>query len=363
MNLKTKQRVKIIPKLTEQVITMDETDGFFFLEEYIRDKDSLYKDSLYEKDYNGESVRIRFSYDSILRFIQKLDNEIVYEMYKGLFPEDANKEFPEKEKPLYHLSTNKLVLFFSHSKNVKLIMDIKNSLEKTAWIECFVAHEDIKEGKEGWIEELEKYLKCCHCLIAFLSEDFRSSFYCDQELGVAVHRQIPIFPVKLDNTNPYGFIQHIQATTFNRDRDIKMLSSKIESWLLDKEENPNLYQIAKPKFQKAVEILKNNFLSSTNVQMAESIFDQLMGFKTSQIEAHFISEIQENWKKNNKIKEVKDIEKKMEEFFKKYPQQASKNEKTSHQEIPLKSKEELNTEINIRGVLKNKELKESELPF
>ena len=65
------------------------------------------------------------SYNDILQFIQNLGNTTIYDMYKDLFPEDANKEFPEKEKPLYHLSTDKLVLFFSHSKNVRLIRDIK----------------------------------------------------------------------------------------------------------------------------------------------------------------------------------------------------------------------------------------------
>lgn len=352
MNLTKQQRFEIIPKLTKRVIELGETDGFFFLEEYKKEKDSLYVE-----DYNGELVYISFLYDSILGFIQKLDNETVYEMYKDLFPEDANKEFPEKEKPLYHLSTDKLVLFFSHShKDVDLVISIKNILEKTDWIECFVAHKDIKLGKE-WEQEIKKYLKCSHCLIAFLSENFKSSDYCDQELGIAIHRNIPICSFTLDNTGVYGFIKHLQAKPFKSPED---LANQIEEYIFDKQEN--LYQIVQPKLQKSVETLKNNFLNSTNVQMAESVLVQLMEFKTGQIEAYFINEIQENWKQNSKIKEVTDIERKMETFFQKHSQKIStKNEKTFRQETPLESEEQSNTEINLRKVLEQN--KEPEMPF
>ena len=328
MNLTKKQRVEIIPKLTKKVIDMGEHVGFFFLEEYKKEEDSLYV----EYEGYGEPYYIKFSYSSILKFIQKLDNATVYEMYKYVSPKDAKQKFPEK-KPLYHLPTNKLVLFFSHShKDVDLVISVKNILEKTDWIECFVAHKDIKLGKK-WEQEIKKYLERCHCLVAFLSENFKSSDYCDQELGIAIHRNIPIRSFTLDKTGVYGFIKHLQAKPFRNSED---LANQVEEYIFDKQEN--LYQIAQPKLQKIVETLKSNFLNSTNVQMAESVLDQLMEFKTDQIEDHFINEIQENWKQNSKIKKVKDIERKMEEFFK----------------IQRKS----NTEINPRKELKSKKSKE-----
>lgn len=352
MNLTKKQRFEIIPKLTEKVIELGETDGFFFLEEYKKEGDSLYVE---DEDY-GEPAHIAFSYSSILRFIQNLDNATVYEMYKCLFPEDAKKKFPEK-KPLYHLSTDKLVLFFSHShRDLKLIYEVKKVLEKTDWIECFVAHKDIKLGKE-WEQKIKKYLECCHCLIAFLSENFKSSDYCDQELGVAIHRDIPILSFTLDKTGVYGFIKHLQAKPFRNPED---LANQIEEYIFDKQES--LYQVAQPKFQKAVETLKNNFLNSTNVKMAESVLDQLIEFKTGQIEDHFINEIQRNWKENNKIEEVTDIEGKMKTFFQKHSQKVStKNEETFHQETPLERVEQSNTEINLRKMLEQN--KEPDIPF
>ena len=341
MNLTPKQRIKIIQKLTKRVIDKGKDHGLLFLEEYIKDK---YKSSHYAHYAypTKKSTLIEFLYSNILQFIQKLDNETIYKMYKDEFPEETEVEFSKKEKTSYHLSTDKLVLFFSHSKNVNLILNIKNALEKTDWIECFVAHKDIKPPKE-WEKEIKKYLKCCHCLIAFLSKDFKCSPYCDQELGFAVHRQIPVFPVKLDNTDPYGFVQHIQATTFNSNKDVETLSSKIENWLLDKKENPELYSTAQSKLKKAGQTLTNNFLNSTNIQMAESVLDQLMAFKAGQIAGHYISQIQKNWKQNSKIQEVKGVDRKMKDFFKKHLKQVSKNEQNSHQKNTSKNKEQSDT--------------------
>ena len=186
-----------------------------------------------------------------------------------------------------------------------LVISVKNILEKTDWIECFVAHKDI-ELSEEWEQEIKKYLERCHCLIAFLSEEFKSSHYCDQEVGIAVHRNIPIFQFTLDNTVSYGFIKHLQAKPFKTPED---LANQIIKYIFNEEKD--LYQIAQPKFQKVVKTLKNNFLSSTNTQMAKSVLNQLMEFKPGQIETSFINEIQKYWKKNNKIKAVHDIDKKM----------------------------------------------------
>ena len=354
MNLTKKQRIYIIKKLTTEVCeNMGKEDGILFLEEYTkqnkehRDTDNIEQDLFEDFD---------FLYSDILNFIKDLENETIYKMYKDLFPEEAKTEFLENKKPLYRLSTDKLVLFFSHShKDVDRVTSVKNILEKTDWIECFVAHKDIKLSKK-WEQEIKKYLECCHCLIAFLSENFRSSDYCDQEIGMAVHRDIPIFQFALDNTNSYGFIKHLQAKAF---KDPKDSANQIEEYIFDKQEK--LYKIAWPKLQKTIETLKNNFLNSTNTQMAESVLNQLMELKAGQIKDQFINEIQDIWRQHSKIKEVKGIEKKMEAFFKKHPQQANKNGNTSHQETSLNSGEKLNTEIDLRRVLEKN--KEEMLPF
>ena len=215
MNLTTKQRIYIIKKLADTITTnMDESSRFLFLKEYIKEKKLFYV-----TDDNGDSYHINFSHSTVLDVIRKSGNTTIYNMYKDLFPEEVKKEFSEK-KPLYRLSTDKLVLFFSHSyKDVKVVTSVKNILEKTDWIECFVAHKDIKLSKQ-WEQEIKKYLSGCHCFVAFISKNFKSSDYCDQEVGFAIQRDIPICSFILDETSIYGFIKHLQAKPCNSPKDL-----------------------------------------------------------------------------------------------------------------------------------------------
>ena len=378
MNLTTKQRIYIIKKLADAITTnMDDSSGFLFLKEYIKEKELFYT-----KDDNGEIYHIQFVYNDILWVVQSSNNATIFKMYKDLFPEEAKKEFSEK-KPPYRLPTDNLVLFFSHSyKDVELVTSVKNILEKNDWIECFVAHKDIELSKK-WEQEIKKYLSACHCFVAFISKDFKSSNYCDQEVGFAIQRDIPICSFTLDNTSIYGFIKHLQAKPC---KNPEGLANQIEKYILDKQ-GP-LYQIAQPKLRGVIEALKNNFLNSSNTVMAESIFNQLMGFKSGQIENDIINEIQNNWIKTHKIKEVKGIEQKMEQFFKKHQKviskakalESPKDAKDSHQKVgdnaqdfaqeaPLEEAELSNTTINLRKILEKKEEPKpkprpaTELPF
>ena len=323
MNLTSAKKFKIVTKLAKKVVSKGENDGFLFLKTYIEEEKQ--NEVLYE---GIDQQPIYFSYKDISNCIHKLNNKTIIEMYKDEFSEEAKKEFSEERKSSYYLPTDKLVLFFSHShKDVDKIIRLKDILEKTNWIECFVAPKNI-ELSEEWEKEVKKYLECCHCLIAFLSKEFKSSSYCDQEVGFVVHRDIPIFQFTLDKTDSYGFIKHLQSKPF---KDPINSANQIEKYILNPEKQ--LYQIAQSKIKTAVETLKNNFLNSTNIKMAESVYDQLIGFKTGQIEASAISDIQKNWKHNSKIKEVEGIESKMEEFFKKHPQKESKNKKDPHQKV------------------------------
>ena len=334
MNLTRRQRFEITKKLANKIYNMGSTNGFHFLNIYKGDKDSLY----YVDDL-GNECHIGFTYESILEFLSNVRNEIIYGMYIDQFPEDA-ENFLDK-KPTYQLSTNKLVLFFSHShKDLDLIISTKNILEKTDWIECFVAHTDIKLSKE-WEQEIKKYLDCCDCLIAFLSKNFKSSDYCDQEIGIAINRQIPICQFTLDDTESYGFIKHLQAKPFNKP---EKLANLIEEYILDKQEA--LYQIAQPKLYKVVENLKNIYLSSTNTLIAESALDQLMELKPNQIDDYFINEIKKYWGGNNHIKKVKNIDEKMKKFFEKHPVKISNFDSLKKAIIPIE-KQKVNESTDI----------------
>ena len=58
-------------------------------------------------------------------------------------------------------------------------------------ITAFVAHNDITPSKQ-WREVIKAGLRSCHMMVAILHDDFHKSQWCDQEVGWALGRGIPI---------------------------------------------------------------------------------------------------------------------------------------------------------------------------
>lgn len=100
-------------------------------------------------------------------------------------------------------------LFISHlSKFKEKTSLLKNDLEKYG-ISAFVAHEDIEPTKE-WQDEIEKGLFSMDAFCAVLMEGFKESNWTDQEVGVAVGRNVLIIPIR-KGLDPYGFIGKYQG--------------------------------------------------------------------------------------------------------------------------------------------------------
>lgn len=107
-------------------------------------------------------------------------------------------------------------LFLSHLASFKVnTARLQHTLKKYA-ITSFVAHEDIEPSKE-WQTEIEAALHTMDAMAALLMPGFKESNWCDQEVGVAVGRDVLIIPVR-KGLDPYGFIgkyQGIQAKKKN----------------------------------------------------------------------------------------------------------------------------------------------------
>ena len=104
-----------------------------------------------------------------------------------------------------------LRLFLTHKAEYKLTTSQFKVAMEYYGVSCFVAHEDIEPTKE-WQAEIERALFSMDALVALLTEDFADSRWTDQEVGVAIGRQVPIIPIRL-GTDPYGFIGKYQALT------------------------------------------------------------------------------------------------------------------------------------------------------
>jgi hypothetical protein len=106
-------------------------------------------------------------------------------------------------------------LFISHThEHAALAGDVRTFLAR--WnIDAFVAHTTIEPTRE-WMREIEAALGSCDALAVFLTDDFVSSKWCDQEVGYCLARHIPVVPVKL-HADPHGFISKFQAATPHHD--------------------------------------------------------------------------------------------------------------------------------------------------
>jgi hypothetical protein len=104
-----------------------------------------------------------------------------------------------------------LRLFLSHKANYKKqTSEFKVAMDLFG-VSCFVAHEDIEPTKE-WQDEIEKALFSMDAMVALMTENYANSNWTDQEVGVAIGRQVPIIPIRL-GVDPYGFIGKYQAVS------------------------------------------------------------------------------------------------------------------------------------------------------
>lgn len=92
-------------------------------------------------------------------------------------------------------------VFISHVHHDKVLAgDTKRVLAARYGIEAFVAHDDITPSK-AWREQIKRALETCHYFVAILKyPEYHESQWCDQEVGWALARGIPILPVR-----PKGF--------------------------------------------------------------------------------------------------------------------------------------------------------------
>lgn len=108
-------------------------------------------------------------------------------------------------------SADQFRLFLSHVSLHKVAIGKLKYLLGLRGVSAFVAHEDV-EAMQEWQGEIEIALNSMHALAAVLTPEFHKSWYTDQEVGFALGRRVPIFPLRLGQ-DPYGFIGKIQAIT------------------------------------------------------------------------------------------------------------------------------------------------------
>lgn len=151
-------------------------------------------------------------------------------------------------------------LFLTHVASQKSMAHTLKSSLQFYGIDSFVAHEDIRPGKE-WQLVIESALHSCHALAALLHDGFRQSDWCEQEVGFALGRGLVVVPIQFDLV-PYGFFGSVQAINNIVSQEPKALARNVALALLrDKRTAERLIQTVVDQLAEADSFDQANKLS------------------------------------------------------------------------------------------------------
>lgn len=168
-------------------------------------------------------------FDYILLHIQNGDDGSIVNLASHL---DIKIDSSESELNLTFWKDGYFKLFISHLASDKInAQKLKDKLEKYG-ISSFVAHTDIEPTRE-WQNEIEMALRTCDALVALMISGFHESKWTDQEIGLALGRDLLIIPVRMGQ-DPYGFIGKFQAITAI---DFNVIAEDIFNSLLKNKKN------------------------------------------------------------------------------------------------------------------------------
>lgn len=103
-----------------------------------------------------------------------------------------------------------LRLFLSHLSAHKATVHEVNEGLKRYGIHGFVAHDSIEPTRD-WQDVIEGALRTCEAAVFFLHDGFRSSAFCDQEVGFVLARRVPYVALQLETAPPHGFLGRQQG--------------------------------------------------------------------------------------------------------------------------------------------------------
>jgi nucleoside 2-deoxyribosyltransferase len=230
-----------------------------------------------------------------------VDNEFIYKVYIDLESSIINYQdiiHPLDPKTLSIENTdiwldNYIRLFISHKSEHKEDVSKLSGELKAYGISSFVAHTDIVPTRE-WRLEIEKALRSTDIFLAFITEDFFSSDWTNQEIGFAVARGIPIIPLMVSGVLPRGFLSEIQAQK-GQNKEIEELSQLISDLIRKDYDKDNMVK------KSIIESFKNSKSFKSSIRA----FDGLE--KIKDISHDGLIELVDAYNKNDQLNQCKGI--------------------------------------------------------
>lgn len=211
--------------------------------------------------------------------------------------------------------TAPIEIFLSHAnKDKKIAKKLADELSKYG-LKVFVAHEDIEVGGKRESILFNK-IKECDLFVALLSENFHSAQYTDHEVGIAYGLNKLVFPIRIDDTMPYGFMSKFQAKKISKEIDTNEITKVFFTMVAKSDKGAEMMNKIIEEFEDSNSYDRANYNASILSQYSEFSIEQLNRIaeaflNNDQISGGFTSKpwcvsiIKENWKKLDK--ELRDI--------------------------------------------------------
>ncbi len=182
--------------------------------------------------------------ERVVSFDKVYENDHLHEVMITPLTEDSavygQRAAPSETETKHIWSEGYFKLFLSHLAEHKVKVHQLRSALRNYGISAFVAHDDILPSKE-WQNEIELALRSMDSLAALVTPDFVESRWCDQEIGWAFGRGVPVLPVKLD-CDPYGFAGKFQAISGSMDSPSNLAQLIFETLRIKPETSRAIYR-------------------------------------------------------------------------------------------------------------------------
>lgn len=223
---------------------------------------------------DDQSVFCKRICDDLNKVASSVENEFFNEVHLDV--DDENDKECQQAIPFDHRiksnpdalqiwRKNSVRLFISHRDNhKKKVKELAEALDNYG-ISSFVAHEAIAPTRE-WRKEIMNGLETMEIMLAFLTNDFESSIWTNQEIGFALGKNIPVISLKFEQKDPSGFIAHEQALRANA-QDPHKTADKLYP----------LIATAVRKKDRLDDTLINSFLESPDFSETKSRFERMVG--------------------------------------------------------------------------------------
>ncbi len=153
-------------------------------------------------------------YDKVLNALRS--SPTTFEGLQEVSMFDPLAEYREEVEGIETRSKRRI--FISHaSENKKEVEAIAREFEaKYLGFSCFVAHSSLRRGKQ-WTAEIFSELNNASFFVAIITPQFNGSAYCQQEVGAAIQKGIPIYPM-ISGAEMEGFIDDYQGDSADLDK-------------------------------------------------------------------------------------------------------------------------------------------------